>query len=82
LRGTPIKVFEIIPPIVDTELDKGARGRRRQQYRGIPPSEVAIAAMKALENDEYEVAVGQAQGLRMAAASGNADQLFQNMNTW
>ena len=82
LRGTPIKVFEIIPPRVDTELDKGARERRGQQDRGIPPSEVATATLKALENDEYEVAVGQAQSMRMAVASGNADQLFQNMNRW
>jgi uncharacterized oxidoreductase len=80
LRATPIKVFEIIPPMVDTELGKGARERRGEQYRGIPPSEVAVAAMKALEDDEYEVAVGQAQGLRMAAASGSADQFFRNMN--
>jgi len=80
LRYTPIKVFEIIPPTVDTELDRGARERRGQQYRGIPPSEVAVAAMKALEKDEYEIAVEQAQGLRAAAGSGTLDQIFQNMN--
>jgi uncharacterized oxidoreductase len=28
LKNTTIKVFEVIPPIVDTELDKGARDRR------------------------------------------------------
>jgi uncharacterized oxidoreductase len=82
LRDTPVKVFEIIPPTVDTELDRGARERRRQQYRGIPPSEVAVAAMKALEKDEYEVPLEQAQGLRAAAASGTLDQIFQNMNRW
>jgi uncharacterized oxidoreductase len=80
LRATSIKVFEIIPPTVDTELDKGARERRGQQYRGIPPAEIAISTMKALEKDEYEVAVEQAQGLRAAAASGNLEQIFQNMN--
>ncbi len=82
LKATPIKVFEIIPPTVDTELDKGARERRGQKHMGIPPSEVAVAVMKALEKDEYEIAVGQAQGLRKALASGTEDQLFQNMNRW
>jgi uncharacterized oxidoreductase len=80
LRGTSIRVFEVIPPMVDTEMDKGARDRRGQEYRGIPPSEVATDAMKALESDVYEVAVGQARGLRTAAATGNEDHIFANMN--
>ena len=40
----------------------------------------ATAAINALEKEQYEVTVGQAQGLRMAAAEGNEAQLFQNMN--
>ena len=79
LRNTSIKVFEIIPPMVDTELDKGARGGRGQQNRGIPPAEVAVATLKALENNEYEVAVGMAEGLRMGARN-SPEETFQNMN--
>jgi uncharacterized oxidoreductase len=56
LRNTPIRVFEIIPPTVDTELDKGARAQRRQEDRGIQPSEVAKATISALEKDEDECA--------------------------
>ena len=41
LRNTSVKVFEIIPPIVDTDLDKGERKARGQAIRGIPPEEVA-----------------------------------------
>ena len=81
LRDTSIKVFEIIPPIVDTELDKGARGERGQQDRGIPPSEVARATLKALENEEYELAVGMAENLRMGSRN-NPEQTFQNINQW
>jgi len=81
LRDTSIKVFEIIPPIVDTELDKGARGERGQQDRGIPPFEVAKATLKALENDDYEVAVGMAENLRTGARK-NPEQAFQNINRW
>jgi len=81
LRDTPIKVFEVIPPMVDTKLDKGARGERGQEDRGIPPAEVAKATIKALKNNEYEVAVGMAQNLRSGARS-NPEQTFQNMNQW
>lgn len=81
LRDTSIKVFEIMPPMVDTELDKGTRGERGQEDRGIPPAEVARATIKALGNNEYEVAVGMAQNLRTGARN-NPEQLFQNMNQW
>jgi uncharacterized oxidoreductase len=49
LRNTPIKVFEIIPPTVNTELDKGARAQRGQENRGISPTVVAEATIDALE---------------------------------
>jgi len=63
LKGTSVKVFEIVPPAVDTELGKGTTGDSEQEYRGIPPSEVAVATMKALKNNEYEIVVGEAKGL-------------------
>jgi uncharacterized oxidoreductase len=81
LRDTSVKVFEVIPPIVDTELDKGARGRRGQEDRGIPPAEVAKAVVAGVEKDEYEITIGMAQNLRMGARN-NFDQIFQNMNRW
>jgi uncharacterized oxidoreductase len=81
LKDSSIRVFEIIPPIVDTELDRGAREERKQKDRGIPPFEVAKAVLKALENNEYEVAIGMAQNLR-AGARNNPEQTFQNINRW
>ena len=81
LRNTPIKVFEIIPPTVDTELDRGSRAQRGQRDRGIPPSEVAKAAMDALEKNEYEVAVGMAKDL-ITGSRNNPEQTFQRMNKW
>jgi uncharacterized oxidoreductase len=79
LRKTKVKVFEVIPPTVDTELDRGARGRRRQEYRGIPPADVAEATLSGLAKDEFEIAVGQAQGLRTGTRQ-EAEQIFQRMN--
>ncbi len=79
LKSTSIKVFEVIPPTVDTELDRGTRAQRSMTYRGIPPSEVATATMKALADNQYECAVGQAEAL-VAASRGNFDEQFNRMN--
>jgi uncharacterized oxidoreductase len=79
LRDTSIKVFEVIPPTVDTELDKGARDRRGQKDKGIPPVEVARATLKGLEKNEYEIAIGMAQNLLMGARN-NPEQIFQMIN--
>jgi uncharacterized oxidoreductase len=79
LSGTVIKVYEVIPPIVDTELDKGAREARGQENRGIKPEEVALATMKGIENDEYEIAIGMAQNLRTGSRT-DPDRTFQLIN--
>lgn len=79
LKNTSVKVFEIIPPTVDTELDKGTRAQRNMTYRGIPPSEVASSTMKALANDEFELAVGQAQNL-VSSSRSSFDEQFNRMN--
>jgi uncharacterized oxidoreductase len=79
LKDTSIKVFEIIPPTVDTELDRGTRARRGVTYRGIEVEEVAVEIMKALEQDKFEYAVGQAKNL-LAAARNNPEQFFNQMN--
>ncbi|MGD0817521.1 MAG: SDR family NAD(P)-dependent oxidoreductase [Methanomassiliicoccales archaeon] len=79
LRNTSVKVFEIIPPTVDTDLDRGERRARGQANRGIPPSEVAKASMPAFEADVYEIAIGMAQGLKSGSRS-NFEEIFTNMN--
>jgi uncharacterized oxidoreductase len=79
LRETSIKVFEIIPPTVDTELDRGARARRGQEDRGIKPEEVAAATLQALEADNFEMAMGRAQWLMMEGRK-EPEVLFQRMN--
>jgi uncharacterized oxidoreductase len=80
LRDTNIRVFELIPPMVDTELDKGARDRRGPVDRGIPASHVARAAFIGLDKDEYEIAVGGARDI-MIGSRNNPEQLFRGMNS-
>jgi uncharacterized oxidoreductase len=79
LRDTSIKVFEIIPPMVDTELGKGTTEEGDHVYRGIPPAEVAGVTLTAMANDEYEIVVGAAKGLVMGSRT-NPEQAFQNLN--
>ena len=80
LRNTSIKVFEIIPPTTDTELDRGARDKRGQTDRGIEPEVVAASAIEAVEKDNYEVAIGQAQFL-MDNSRKEPERTFQMINS-
>ena len=57
LEGTSVKVFELIPPMVDTNLDKGARKARGQTYFGITTAELVKPTMKAFESDQYEIRI-------------------------
>ncbi len=79
LRDSSIEVFEIIPPIVDTDLGDGSREERGMTYRGIPPEEVAKAVMVAWEKDGFEIIVGQAAGLRNTTPE-TFDATFTRMN--
>ena len=79
LAGTRVKVYEVVPPIVDTELDKGARGQREQANRGIKPEEVAAATMKGIENDDFEIVIGMAQNLRMGSRT-DPEKAFKQIN--
>jgi uncharacterized oxidoreductase len=81
LRDTSIKVFELVPPAVDTELGKGSAEEGKPEYRGIPPGEVARAALSAMADNEYEIFVGEAKDLAMGART-NPEQAFQNINRW
>lgn len=57
LKNTAVKVFEIIPPTVDTELDKGERAKRGQQDRGIPASEIAKGTMEGLQKTSMKLSL-------------------------
>lgn len=63
LRGTAVRVFEIIPPIVTSEL--GAAHRPPEANRAAMPAEVAAdGIVAALEGDVYEAPLGEAKRLR------------------
>lgn len=75
LRDTSVKVFEIIPPSVDTELGHQRREDKNQSHGGIPVAEFLAEAMDAIKNDLLEAAIGQSKGLR-----AKRDEMFSGMN--
>lgn len=81
LAATSIKVFEVIPPRVNTELGVSARERKTGNNRGIPPEQVAEAALKGIVQDEFEIAVGMAQGLKMGSKT-DPEETFRRLNQY
>lgn len=64
LKDTTVRVFEIIPPSVDTELGHDRRPDKSQTHGGIPVEEFLDEAMLAIVNDTFEYAVSTAKNLR------------------
>lgn len=79
LKDTSIKVFEIAPPIVDTGLGHDGSHKERE-VEGISALQVASETFLAVENDQFELAIGMAQNLYRAAHSDKADMVFNQVN--
>ncbi len=67
LRDTSVRVFEVLPPIVETDLDRGARERRGQKRDGISPEQVASETLQGIKNNEFEIAIGRVKALRIVS---------------
>ncbi|MGH9918609.1 MAG: SDR family oxidoreductase [Nitrososphaerales archaeon] len=77
LRGTSIKVFEVIPPTVhDTEL-KGKPTEKTDW--SVSSSEVAEVVVKGMEADKYEIAIGPSKRW-IASSKAELDQAFSDIN--
>ncbi|MGY0041123.1 SDR family NAD(P)-dependent oxidoreductase [Pedobacter sp. NJ-S-72] len=69
LKNTSVKVFELMPPLVNTEFSKEIGGAEN----GIPPLQVATEFADAFENDTFEIHVGvTAQIFELARTSPTA----------
>jgi len=76
LRNTRVKVFEIAPPAVDTELGSDRREDKTQSHGGMPVQEFIEQAMHALKEDILEAPIGPAKNSREKRES-----LFEVMNS-
>ncbi|MGN8069290.1 SDR family oxidoreductase [Mucilaginibacter sp. SG564] len=70
LTDTTVKVFELMPPLVDTEFSTEIGG-----HLGIPPSQVADEFLAALETDNYEIRVGNTEQLYQLYLSSPTEAL-------
>ncbi|MDB5119987.1 MAG: putative oxidoreductase [Sphingobacteriales bacterium] len=75
LKNTSVKVFEIAPPSVDTELGHDRREDKTQSHGGLPINDFIEEAMLAIKDDVYEAPIGQSKGLRI-----KREELFEVMN--
>jgi uncharacterized oxidoreductase len=64
LRGSGVRVVELIPPAVATNLH---RGQARRPPRAMPLDAVVAKAMRALDSGRDELPVGLAAALRLGA---------------
>jgi uncharacterized oxidoreductase len=51
LKETWVKVIEIVPPMVDTDLNKEGRDQARLKFRGVSLAEYIPTVIKGLEED-------------------------------
>lgn len=79
LKDTTVKVFEIMPPIVDTDLGKETTDSTVRIFKGISPSDFAADVMKALRDNEYEMSSGAAKDL-VEGSRKNFQETFQMLN--
>ncbi len=73
-RTSAVKVFEVMPPLVNTAFSQGIGG-----HRGISPDVVAQDLLKALATDTYEIHVGDTANVAALSHAALADT-FTAMN--
>jgi len=74
-QDTNIKVFELLPPTVNTEFSKEIGG----EEHGMPANEVAEGLVQGLENDQYQIGVGLTVGF-LQGFFPTEEQAFQAIN--
>jgi len=75
LKNTAIKVFEIAPPSVDTELGHQRRTDKSQSHGGMPVAAFMEEAMETFQKDMLEAPIAGAKHLRE-----KGETLFDMMN--
>lgn len=74
-----VKVFEIVPPMVDTALNPAGRTRRGGHKAGLGPDAFVAAVMQGLADDTPEIGYGMTARLAGASRS-ELDAHFARMN--
>jgi len=77
LRDTPVKVFEVVPPMVDTDLNKKGRDAADARFRGLSVPEYVPAVIKGLESDVETIFYGEGESI-MAEPRGETEKRLLN----
>jgi uncharacterized oxidoreductase len=80
LIKTGIKVFEVLPPMVDTELNKEYRDKIGSNDNGIKPEKCIEAIIKGIKTDQYEIMSPMLENLETATKK-DFEHLFDRMNS-
>jgi short-subunit dehydrogenase involved in D-alanine esterification of teichoic acids len=74
LETTEIKVFEILPPLIDTPMTEG-RGKNK-----ISPEQLVREFIRDFKNDRYESYIGKTKLLKLVSRLSPklADQILKN----
>ena len=75
-----IKVFEVVPPALDTELNPEGRARRGNFKANLGPEEFVSAVMKSLEADVLEIGYAMSEGM-LNASRAELRKRFEQMNS-
>ena len=73
LKDTSVKVIEIVPPMIDTDLNKEGRDGAHLKFRGISLSEYIPTVIKGLENDADMIFHGDGEKI-MAESRGESER--------
>jgi uncharacterized oxidoreductase len=74
-----IRVFEVVPPAVDTELNPSGRAKRGNFKANLSAPEFVAAVMNALKNDVDEIGFGMTADF-IHASREELDKHFEQMN--
>jgi uncharacterized oxidoreductase len=80
LNKSGIKVYEVVPPTIETELNREGRAKRGHYKVDLMPAEFVSAVMQGLKDDVFEIGYGMTQGL-IKASREDLDRAFLQMNS-
>jgi uncharacterized oxidoreductase len=80
LKDSNVKVLELIPPYVDTELGGGSKTRPAGAPVPMPLDQFIAETMSELAGDADEIAIGPAKNLVAATAPDSLKKAFAGMN--
>jgi uncharacterized oxidoreductase len=77
LKDTPVKVIEIVPPMVDTDLNKAGRDRAKLKFRGVSLADYIPTVIQGLESDADMIFHGDGENV-MTAPRGESESRLLN----